>query len=703
VTERWTDAPPEAGTPPGWSVVFDPLTGPQLQRTHGSLFALSDGATSVVGDLDGTGEQANRFSLVAGAYGAGDDGLVRPLPGPVWTTLRSPTDGDDTAGAHRWVLDLRAGTLRCQASDGGVRALRFLSLARPGIGVLRADGPPGTTWADPLSPPVAPAPLRARFAWSEGRCGDEWWAETTSDRATVSVSAQQRTWEADGRCHLERLVAVAGGAGDRRGPSSALLEARTTGIHDLLAEHRDAWDARWRHADIEIDGDPDIQLAVRFALFHLLSCAPTTGEATVGARGLTGLAYAGHVFWDTDVYVLPALSATLPEAARAVLEYRIHRLPAARRAAAARGLPGVRFPWESAGDGTDVTPTAARDLDGQLVPIRTGEHAEHINADIAWATLHHLDWTGDASFLTGDGRRLVTETARYWAGRARTDHAGRSHLYGVIGPDEYHEIVDDNAYTNVLVRWHLRRAAELLDEEGDGPGAQRLREVADSLVDGFDPVSRRHEQFAGFWDLAPLRIRDVAEPPVAADVLLGRAVVARSQVLKQPDVLLLHHLVPDECPPGSLEADLDFELPRIAHGSSLSPAICAALLARAGRPDDALPLFDLAARLDLDDRTDTTAGGLHLATMGGLWQALVLGFAGIRPMADGLHIDPHLPTRWASLRIRLGFHGTPLTVTIDRGHVTIDATEAAPVVISGHHTTAPTRWPTGLSEGRDPS
>jgi trehalose/maltose hydrolase-like predicted phosphorylase len=203
--------------------------------------------------------------------------------------------------------------------------------------------------------------------------------------------------------------------------------------------------------------------------------------------------------------------------------------------------------------------------------------------------------------------------------------------------------------------------------------AARWRELAAGLVDGYDPVTRRHEQFAGFWGLEPLRITQIATVPVAADVLLGQARVARSQVLKQPDVLMAHHLVPAEMPAGSLAADLDFYLPLTAHGSSLSPAVCASLLARAGRPDEALDLFGIAANVDLGDLSGTTGGGLHLATMGGLWQAVVRGFAGVRPDGDVLRIDPHLPERWRRLRIRLCFRGVPLRIEMTHDWVTIDA------------------------------
>ncbi len=353
----------------GWILDVGPVADDRLHRVKASLLALSNGSMSVIGDLGSEEDSATRLVLVAGSYGAGADGLVRPLPGPVWTSL-----GDDFAGAgHCWALDLRSGVLTATPVGDGIGTVRFVSLVRPEIGCLRAERGGPASWPDPLSEPRAPESLRASYEWHAGRDGSDAWAETTSDRATVVATACERTWSSPDGDGVERIVDVrVDGDGRRAAAEQSLADACAIGFDRLLHEHRAAWDERWADADIEIDGDPDAQLAVRFALFHLLSSASTSGEAEVGARGLTGLAYAGHVFWDTDVFVLPTLAAALPAAARAVLEYRIRRLPAARRIAAALGLPGARFPWESAEEGVDVTPTSARDIEGRIVPIRTG-------------------------------------------------------------------------------------------------------------------------------------------------------------------------------------------------------------------------------------------------------------------------------------------------------------------------------------------
>jgi trehalose/maltose hydrolase-like predicted phosphorylase len=429
---------------------------------------------------------------------------------------------------------------------------------------------------------------------------------------------------------------------------------------------------------VRIDGAPELQRAVRFALFQLMASVADSGETALGARGLTGPGYRGHVFWDTDVFVLPFLAATRPEAARSLLEYRIRRLPAARTEARAFGRAGARFPWESARTGRDATPAHATTRSGELIPIRTGEQEEHIVADVAWAAACYLDWTGDEEFRSGPALALFVETARYWASRIRLDRSGGGHIDGVIGPDEYHEQIDDNAFTNVMARWNLRHAAEAVALEGDDSVAEAERErwleLADALVDGYDPASGLYEQFSGFFELEPLVIEELApRRPVAAELLLGRERLQAAQVVKQADVLMLHHLVPGEVAHDSLRSNLLYYEPRTAHASSLSSGIHASLLARAGMLEKAVAALELTSRIDLDDLTQTTAAGLHLAAMGSLWQALAFGFAGLRPSGSCLRVDPHLPDDWHALELRIGFRGARATVRAEGRTLTLTA------------------------------
>lgn len=636
---------------PAWTVVIED-DDPRLRRVHESLLTLADGRFGTRGSREEDGAGTQPLVTAAGLWRP--DGQSRSLlPGPVWTRL-SHIGGP--GASDRSILDLRTGVLARER--GMFRSVRFSSLARPGSMVLRAEGGaesfiPGRA----LRPPVGDA-----VAFEDGRIDGVVWARTSSNGEEIVAAAAVTDQPVDDRRITQRIASYIADSSSGATPERAIERVRevsAVGFDRLLAEQRAAWAARWRDAEVSIEGDDQAQLAARFSLFHLLSSVADDQEAAVGARGMTGPAYGGRVFWDADVFVLPVLAAVHPASARAMLEYRIRRLPGARKEAAARRRAGALFPWESADDGTEVAPRSARGANG-IIPIRTGEHAEHIGADIAWAAWRYVEWTGDEAFLRGPGRPLVTETARYWASRARLDSGGRAHLYGVIGPDEYHEVVDDNAFTNVMARWNLERAAELVERDGIGgmrEEAAAWRSTARALVDGYEPATGIYEQFAGYRGLEPLVMSEVGSPPIAADMLLGRKRVAGSQILKQADVLMLHHMIPDQTAPHSLEPNLDLYEQRTAHGSSLSPPIHAALLARAGRVERALDLFRISCRLDLDDLTGTTAAGLHLATLGGSWQALAFGFAGIHPHAGALGLDPHVPLEWRALSLRFRFRG----------------------------------------------
>jgi trehalose/maltose hydrolase-like predicted phosphorylase len=670
---------PSIDLDPAW--VLPLPDGRPAQRVAEALGALSNGWAGSRATREDDGPASMPLFAVTGMYTG--DRAPELLAGPRWDTLavaESASEASEDGPSDERIVDLRTGVLA--RSDGsGLRTLRFLSSARPAALALRAEAPPSRLQR---SGGLA-APGDVAYEHRRRHGADLARVRSPADGG-ITMAARDRDRLAGGRWMVERIAAWS--AARSRAPAwsdalEELEELEAVGFDRLLAEHRQAWAQRWAGADVRIEGAPGDELAARFAVFHLLGAAPDEGEAAVGARGLTGRAYGGHVFWDADVFVLPALAAIRPAAARAMLEYRIRRLPAARAAAAHRGRRGARFPWESAGDGTDVTPTEAPGRHGTLVPIHTGERQEHIVADVAWSACRYAAWTGDTAFLTGPGRPLLIETARYWASRIRRDAEGDAHIDGVMGPDEYHAVVDDNAYTNVLARWNLRRAADLADRAGDdGDEADGWRALADALVDGYDHDRRMYEQFAGYWGLEPLLATDVATPPFAADLLLGAERVAGSQLVKQADVVMLHHVLPDDVRPDALAADLAYYEPRTVHGSSLSPAILAAQLARAHRPDDALALFHLAARLDLDDITGTSAGGLHLATFGGVWQALADGFLGLRPHGKALAVDPRLPGAWDALEMRFRFLGRPVGVRAEADRVAISCREPLAVRIA---------------------
>ena len=267
---------------------------------------------------------------------------------------------------------------------------------------------------------------------------------------------------------LDRLVAVARSdrlADDPAPPAAdALARSRALGWRGVLAAHEAAWEQRWDASDVIIEGDDDVQRALRFAVYHLTSAAnPEDERVSIGARGLTGDAYFGHVFWDTEIYLLPFYTAVWPEAARALLMYRYHTLPGARAKADAMGYKGALYAWESADTGEETTPERVVAPDGELVDILTGRMEHHISADIAYAVWQYWRATGDDGFFLDAGAEILLETARFWASRAVPEADGKRHIRHVIGPDEYHEDVDDNAFTNVMARWNIARGLEAID------------------------------------------------------------------------------------------------------------------------------------------------------------------------------------------------------------------------------------------------
>jgi trehalose/maltose hydrolase-like predicted phosphorylase len=684
---RETKRVPTVTEASGWTVT-DTGSDPHRPGAQAAVFTLGDGVVGTRGVVEE--DPGGSAVLAAGTYiGTGSKQHLRPAPG--WTAL----DLSGASGPERRVLDLRTGLLFRDELEGDLplRTVRFASSVRQGIQALRAEASDERLSAGPpLQPP-------AEGGVEGGRDEGVTWAHTVGDVGGVSaVAVQDVIDEAMGDRRLrvvERLAAYR--ADSRQVPSvddalEALSDAAKIGFDALLAEHRREWARRWAMVDIEIPDDPSAEQAFRFALFQLWSNVgcPSRPDGTwngeergVGARGLSGQGYGGHVFWDADVFALPAVTTMCPAAGRAMIEYRLRRLPSARARAAAGRRQGARFPWESARDGEEVTPTSGL-LGKEILKIRTGELEEHIVADVAWGADRYATWTGDTTLLHDDAYPLVVETARYWASRITLDSDGRGHLTEVIGPDEYHEGVDDNVFTNVMARWNLRRGADLNTDLDEGDA---WRVLADALVDGYDPATGRHEQFAGYNDLEPLTVDGIAPLPFAADLVLGRGRAWRSQLIKQPDVLMAHFLVPRDMRPGSLGPDLDYYVPRTSHGSSLSPAITAGLLARAGRPDDALDALRLALRLDLDDITRSSTSGLHLATIGGTWWALVDGFLGLDVRDGVLHADPHLPSEWGTVRARLQVLRARIEMSISASELAISSDRLLRLHAAGSSTT----------------
>jgi trehalose/maltose hydrolase-like predicted phosphorylase len=483
---------------------------------------------------------------------------------------------------------------------------------------------------------------------------------------------------------FDRLVAVARADTPQDDPARAacvaLARGRALGWRAVLARHEAAWNARWIASDIVIEGDEESQRALRFAVYHLTSAAnPEDDHVSIGARALTGDAYLGHVFWDTEIYLLPFYTAVWPEAARALLMYRFHTLPGARAKASHFGLKGALYAWESADTGMETTPEQVVVSDGTVVEILTGKMEHHISADVAYAVWQYWRATGDDDFLLQAGAEILLDTARFWVARAVLEPDGKRHIRHVIGPDEYHEDVDDNAFTNVMARWNIARALDVVDllrarwpnhaatlleklALGDNELAEWRNAIA-QIVIGLDPVTSVYEQFAGFHRLEPLDLAAYAERTVPIDVVIGRERTQRSQVVKQADVVALIALVPEEFPAASAETNFRHYEPRCAHGSSLSKGMHALVAARLGDADMALRYLRETADTDLD-LDPNSAGGVRIAALGALWQAVMLGFVGLDLNGDALGIDPRLPPQWRSLSFRVCWKGRSVAIRI---------------------------------------
>ena len=452
-----------------------------------------------------------------------------------------------------------------------------------------------------------------------------------------------------------------------------------------VASHCSSWREVWRHADIRIADQPDIEQALRFNAYHLRSAADHDPRVSIGARTLSGRGYQGHVFWDVEMFMLPFFLHTCPEIARQLLLYRHHTLGGARQRARNMGCRGACYAWESTVTGEDVTPRTIRlKTSGKEIPIHTGTQQIHVTAGVAHGLWRYWEATGDEEFLREVGMELLAETARFWASRC-TRESGAYHLHRVIGPDEYHHGVSDNAYTNRLARFNLEqawRAAGWLQHRSPRHWHELTIRLAlePQEPDEWLRVARELycprprsdgviEQFAGFFELERYALpgEERLKPPVSR--LFDADRINRLQLLKQADVLMLLYLFPEEFSDQIVRANYDYYEPRTDHGSSLSPAIHAAVAARLGLREQAERYFHQSLSLDLSNRMGNSASGVHAACMGGTWQALVFGLLGVRLTDAGIivpDVSARLPEGWSSVEIELAWRGRRHAVQVQR-------------------------------------
>ena len=442
--------------------------------------------------------------------------------------------------------------------------------------------------------------------------------------------------------------------------AAALASARFSGWDGLTAQQAEFLDDFWDGADVEVQGHPELQQAVRFALFHILQAGARAERRAIPSKGLTGAGYDGHTFWDTEGFVLPVLTYTMPGSAADALRWRHSILPLARERAEVLGLRGAAFPWRT---------IRGQECSGYWP---AGTAAFHINADIAEAVMRYHRATGDDQFLEEVGLELLVETARLWMSLGHHDRNGRWHLPGVTGPDEYSAVADDNVFTNLMAARNLRSAAETAarlpatarELHVDAEEEAAWRDAAAAVYVPYDEDLGVHPQSEGFtgyavWDFEAYKDKY----PLMLHAPYFQ--LYRMQVVKQADLMLATYWCGDAFTPEEKARNFDYYERLTVRDSSLSACVQAVMAAEVGHLDLAYDYAYEAALIDMRNLHHNTGDGLHMASLGGAWSALVAGFGGLRDREGCLCFDPALPQGLAGLNFAIRWRGARLKVEID--------------------------------------
>ena len=462
---------------------------------------------------------------------------------------------------------------------------------------------------------------------------------------------------------------------------AALAAARYTSWTGLTTEQRGYLDNFWAAADVEVDGNSQLQQAVRFGLFHVLQAGARAEGRGIAAKGLTGAGYDGHTFWDTETFVLPVLSHTVPDAAADVLRWRQQTLPLALERAGQLGLAGAAFPWRT---------IRGQECSGYWP---AGTAAFHINADIADAAIRHVTATGDADFERDIALELLVQTARLWRSLGHHDLAGHFRIDGVTGPDEYSAVADNNVYTNLMAQRNLRAAADAVGRHleqaaalgVDAEEAASWRDAAADMVVPYDEKLGVHPQAEGFTEHAMWDFAGTAPDQYPLLLHFPYFDLYRKQVVKQADLVLAMHLCPEAFTDEQKARNFAYYERITVRDSSLSAATQAVLAAETGHLDLAYDYLCETALMDLADLAHNTSNGLHIASLAGAWSAVVAGFGGLRHLDDGgLAFAPRLPATLTRITFRLRWRGRRLRVEITPGHTEYQLLEGAGLELRHH-------------------
>jgi alpha,alpha-trehalose phosphorylase len=617
--------------------------------------------------------------------------------------------------SHRRVLDFRAGSLLREAewrsprgAEVRVVSTRLVSLVERAVAAIRYEVTalntvvhlvvqselvaneelPGRPAEDPRVSAILDQPLvseesgagdlfgvlvhrvrqsglRLAAAMDHEVDGPDGWesnSEARADVARISIVCRLAPGE-----HLVLTKYLAyGWSAERSRPAlhdqarGALMAARHTGWQGLVDDQRKFLDEFWSGFDVELEGDAEVQQAVRFSIFHLLQAAARAEKRPIAAKGLTGPGYDGHSFWDTEIYVLGLLGLALPGAVADALSWRHSILPAAQERARQFGLSGASFPW--------------RTINGAECSAYwpAGTAAVHIGADIAYAVIRYLRVAADDVFEATEGLELLVETARMWRSLGHHHVDGTFRIDGVTGPDEYSALADNNVYTNVMAQLNLVAAADAcarLPERAAALGvrdeeAASWRDAAKDMHLPFDARLGIHQQADGFTDHEKWDFEATGEDQYPLMLHFPYFQLYRKQVVKQADLVLAMQLRPEVFTPEQMDRNFDYYERITVRDSSLSACSQAVLAAQNGHLALAYGYVAESSLIDLHDIEHNTSDGLHMAALAGAWVAIVEGLGGLRIGESRLCFRPRLPENLHQLQFRLLYRGRRLRVSV---------------------------------------
>jgi len=461
-----------------------------------------------------------------------------------------------------------------------------------------------------------------------------------------------------------------------------LNQESSKGYPVILQEHIDTWNIKWDNSDCLITGDDDSAFALRFNIFQLLICAyEKDPKVNIGAKTLSGEGYRGHVFWDTEIFLLPFYIYTQPETAKSLLLYRYHTLEAAKENAKLNGYDGSQYPWEAADTGKECTPKWTPDMTER---IWTGEEEIHITADVAYGILTYYFATGDIDFFLNYGAEILILTARFWSSRLEYNKdKDRYEMNKVIGPDEYHEHVNNSVFTNWMAKWNMEKTIDCCETiKIEHPTvwlklSQKTKINDQEIIDWKNKLSKIYipfnkekkliEQFEGYFELEETPIvefdeNDMPLYPKGIDDTNAK----KTTLIKQPDIVMLMFILPDEFSDEIKKINYEFYEKRTMHKSSLSPSIYSIMGIEINNTEHADQYFKRSAFVDLANNQGNTDMGIHAASCGGTWQCAVFGFGGFRLKQHKMTFKPWLPEKWVEVKFKLQWRSNQVEVAIQK-------------------------------------